>query len=48
MQYYIDSCHKELERYASYPEQSTANYDNLANITVDSASGTPQEKQNEI
>ena len=46
MQDYIDSCHKESERRAAYLEQSTAYYENIENITVDSASLIPQEKQN--
>ena len=46
MQNYIDSCHKELERRAAYPEQSTTNFENVANITVDSDSVIPKDKQN--
>ena len=45
MQNYIDSCHKESERHAAYLEQSTGNFENVADITVDSASVIPQEKK---
>ena len=45
MQNYIDSCHKESERLAAYPEQSTSNFENIVNITVESASLIPQEKK---
>ena len=44
MQDYIDSCNKESERQASYLEQSTAHFENIANINVDSASVITQEK----
>ena len=43
---YIDSCHKESERRATYPEHSTAYVENVANTTVNSASVIPQEKYN--
>ena len=36
LQKYIDGCHKESERRATYPEQSTPHFENIANITVDS------------
>ena len=42
MLYCIDSFHKESERHAAYPEQSTAHFENVANITVDSISIIPQ------
>ena len=45
MRYYIESCHKESERRVSYPEQSTAHGENVANITVVSASVIKQEKK---
>ena len=41
MQNYIDSCHKESEICAAYPEQSTAHFENVANITINSASVIP-------
>ena len=34
LQNYIDSCHKESERCAAYPEQSTANFNKITNINV--------------
>ena len=37
MKSYIDNCHKESERRASYPKHSTAHFENVANITIDSA-----------
>ena len=43
---YIDSCHKEPERSTSYPEQSTAHFNIIENITADSFIITPQKKQN--
>ena len=45
MKTYIDSFHKESERRAAYPEHSTANFEIVANITVNSASVIPQEKK---
>ena len=36
----------ESEIRASYPEQSTAHYNNVANITIGSDSTTPQKKKN--
>ena len=42
---YIDSCHKESERRAGYPEQINVHFNNVANITVDSDSITSQKKQ---
>ena len=42
MQERIDSFHKESERHAAYPEQSTAHFEDVANITFDSASVIPQ------
>ena len=44
MQNYIDICLRELERRADYPEHSTAHFENVANITVNSASVIHQEK----
>ena len=38
MQDYIDIFHKESERHAEYPEQSTGHFEKVANITVDSNS----------
>ena len=46
MQEYIDSCHKESGKCAAYPEQSTAHFEDVFNITVDSSSVLVQEKQN--
>ena len=46
MQTYIDSCKKESEKHAAYPEQSNVHFENVANITVDSDSITQREKQN--
>ena len=43
---YIDSCHKEPERHATYPEHSTAHFNNVANITVNIDSITLKNKQN--
>ena len=43
---YDDSCHKESERCTEYPEQSTANFNNVANITINDDSIDPQNKQN--
>ena len=39
------SFHKESERHAAYLEQSTADFENVANITVDSASVIIQDKK---
>ena len=44
---HIDSCHKESEIGAVYPENNTAHFNKVTNITVDSDSITPQKKQNE-
>ena len=44
MHNYSDNCKKE---HASYPEQNILYYKNVANITIDSDSTTPQKKQNE-
>ena len=38
---------KESGRYDAYSKQSTADFEHAANITVDSASVIPQEKQSE-
>ena len=46
MQEHIDSCHKESESSEVYPEHSTAHFNNVTNITVDSDSIIPQKKQN--
>ena len=43
---YIDSCHKESERCAVYPEHSTEYFNNFENITANSYSVTPQKKKN--
>ena len=42
MQESIGSFHTESERHAAYPEQSTAHFEDVANITFDSASVIPQ------
>ena len=44
-QEHIDSCHKEYESCAAYPENSTAHLNNAANITVDIDSITQQRKK---
>ena len=44
----IDSCHKESESRTEYPEQNTSHFNNVANITVNSNSVTPQKKKNGI
>ena len=46
LQTYIDSCHKESEIRAAYPEQSNAHLNNIVNITVNSDSITPHKKKN--
>ena len=46
LQNYIDSCYRESERRASYSEKSTAHFNNVANITGDRDSITPQKKKN--
>ena len=38
MKFYFDSCHKESEIHVVYPEQSTEFFENVVNITVNSAS----------
>ena len=45
LQTYIDSCHKESRRYAAYPENITAHFNNVADITVDGDSITPQNEK---
>ena len=45
MQEYIDSCRKESKSRSAYPEKNTAHFNNVAKITVDSDSTTPQKKQ---
>ena len=45
MRNYIYSCHKESEIRAEYMEQSTAHFENVVNITVDSVGVIPQEKK---
>ena len=42
---YIDSSHKKPERRAAYPEQITVHFENIDNITIDSASVIPKEKK---
>ena len=42
MQEIIDSCHKESESCVAYPDQNTANFNIVANITVKSDSITSQ------
>ena len=44
LQNYIDSCHKESERHAAYPEHITAHFNNVENITVNSDSITHRRK----
>ena len=44
MQNYIDSCHKEPEKRAAYLEQSTINFENVANINVNNYSLIPKNK----
>ena len=39
---YIDSCHKEPERCASYLEKSTLQFENVVNITINSDSVIPK------
>ena len=46
MQNYIESCQKESERCASYTEERTAHFKNVASITINSDSVIPQEKWN--
>ena len=43
---YIISCPKESELCAVYTEQSTAYFDDIENITLDSANVILQEKKN--
>ena len=45
---YIGSCHKESERCAEYPENSTKHLNNVANITVDIVSISQKKKQIKI
>ena len=45
MREHISSFHKKYESHAAYPEQSTANFKNIANINVDSDTMTPQNKK---
>ena len=42
---HVDICHKYSEICAAYPKQSTAHFEDVANITVDSASVITQEKK---
>ena len=42
---YINSCPKESEMCAVYTEESTAYFDDIENITLDSANVIPQEKK---
>ena len=44
MQHYIGSCHKVSERRAPYLEQSTAHFEDVVNITVDSDTLIPQNR----
>ena len=43
---YVDSCNKESERRAAYPEHSTVHSKNISNINVDNDSVIPQEEKN--
>ena len=45
MREHIDSCHKESEIHAAYTEQSTANFEDVANITVNNNSVITQGKK---
>ena len=45
MREHIDSCHKESKICAAYPEYSTAYFNKVENITIDSDSITPQKKK---
>ena len=45
MRNYIDSCRRYPERRAAYPGQSTAHFENVANITDDGDSVITQEKE---
>ena len=45
MKTYIDSCNKEPEKCELYLKQSTAQYENVANITADIDIVIPQEKK---
>ena len=45
---YIDSCHKESEICAAYPEQRTVHFKKVANITINSDSVIPQEEKNVV
>ena len=42
---YIDSCHKESLICAAYMKQRTEHFENVANITINSANVIPQEKK---
>ena len=44
---YIDSCHKESLICAAYMKQRTEHFENVANITINSANIIPQEKKRE-
>ena len=44
MQEHINICHREYEKHAAYPEQSTENFEYIANIIVDGSSVIIQEK----
>ena len=44
MREHIDSCQKQSEKCAAYLEQSTEHFEDVAKLTVDSASVIPQEK----
>ena len=46
MRNYIDSCNKKSEMRAAYPKKSTAHFQNVANITIDSAIVITNEEQN--
>ena len=46
MQEYIDSCHKESKSHTVYQKHSTAHFNNVGNITIDTDSRTQQKKQN--
>ena len=43
---HIDSCYKGSKSCAEYLEHSTAHFNNVANITIDSDSITPKNKKN--
>ena len=47
MQEHIDSCHKYFESCAAYTEHSTAHFNRIMNISINSGNITSHKKQNE-